>query len=65
MQKFWISLNFFGKSIVVMFALLLISAPITIPFSKTIYFIATHGEEIENFLPYTVEQCKIDFDNKR
>lgn len=57
----WRNLTPTSKKIVVTILFLLPALYFIIPAARTLHYIVTNGEEIENFQPYTAEQCKKDF----
>ena len=57
MFRFWKKLTTTGKLVL----LIILTLPVTIPAGRTLHYVIVNGEEIENFKPYTIEQCRKDF----
>ncbi len=48
------------KKLFIIIFFIIITAPITISTVRSFIYVVTHGDEIESFEPYTLEQCRID-----
>ncbi|XLQ20483.1 MAG: hypothetical protein ACKUBY_01745 [Candidatus Moraniibacteriota bacterium] len=59
--ELWDNFTSTGKIFIVMFTFLIITSPVTIQVGQLVHYIVVHGEEIESFEPYTMEQYRKDF----
>ena len=61
MKLFWKKMTLRGRIICTSIIFVLFFSPLLLSAGKTLIYVITHGDEIDNFQPYTLVQCRDDF----